>query len=215
MIKDMGNVKVRRKRVIIFMAIMFSLACLVSIYTEINERKVIMGDYEMSYKKFDKENNEYIFKDNKGQEVLFKGDYNDIKLVKSMKLEGVLYQLRVNVDLVYEFYEDDMVIDEFTAIEVQGGNFSQENGNAYLLIEAFDIISKVERYIIQKIILIQLVLILIAAFMFVEPIYFWKIGYYRRLNKNEPSKSGIVFIRLQSIFITLIVVAFPLLRVWV
>lgn len=215
MITDISRKKFKKKKnklFILVLIIMFALASFSSIYTEISERKVKLSDYEISYHGFNSSTNEYIFVDKNQNELLFKGDYNDIKASKSMKYNGSLYQMRVNADLLYVFYKDNNVIDVFTPFEIEGNRLREDNEDAFLLVEAFEIISMVERKIILKTLIIQLIFIIVASAMYVDPKYFWQIGYFKRQNKKEPTRFALGIIKLESVLITSIIVCFPLVR---
>jgi len=202
----------RKKQFILILILMFALASFSSIFTEISERMVKLSEYEMKYHGFNSSTNEYIFIDKNKDEILFKGDYNDIKSTKSMKYNGSLYQMRVNAELLYEFYKDNNAIDVFTPYEIEEKHLREDNEEAFLLTEGFKVISMVERKTIFKILIVQFIFIIIASAMYVDPKYFWQIGYLKRQNKKKATRVNLWIIRLESIFIALIIVCFPLVR---
>jgi len=215
--KEMDRKKLKFKKYnhfILFIAIVFTIAALSSIYTELEERKVVLDDENISYKSYDKETKKYMFKDGDKNEVFFQGDHNNIKSTKTMTYNGSIYHMRVNSDLEYEFFKDEVMVNDFIAYELEENNLKKVNQDAFILVEAFRIISIVERNVIYKILIIQFSFIAVASVMFVDPYYFWKMGYFRRNSNREPSKTALRIIQIESVFLTSIVVCFPLLRLF-
>lgn len=214
MIINEGHRKNRRmvKLFIVLFSVTFVLAITSSIVTEILDRRVRLSDDQVRYS--EKLENDYIFLDRNDQEVTFKGISDDLRASKTMTYHGSVYKLVVNKDNVYEFYKDNELVQVFTPLEIGSDQLINENEEAYLLVEGYSIISLVDRKIVYRILLIQIIFLIFATAIYANPRYFWQIGYFKRKNKVEPSKSGLAIIRAESIFITAIIVCFPLIRLF-
>ncbi len=204
--------KNKAKMFILVLLVMFTLASVISIYTEISRRKIELSNNQITYRGHNSSTNEFIFVDEDKNELLFMGDYNSDRASKSMKYKGSLYQMRVSADMQYVLYIDNNLIEVFAPVVIEGENLKEINEDAYMLIEAFGVIEMVERNVIVKILLIQFMLVLIAAGMFVDPGYFWTIGYFKRNNGKKASNTALSIIKIESIVIASIVVCFPLIR---
>ncbi|MCH4886342.1 hypothetical protein EZV73_02120 [Acidaminobacter sp. JC074] len=204
--------RMNRKHFLIVLVIMYVLAGISSFSSEMFVRTIKLSDNEIRYDSFDETSKEYHFFDDEGNALVFKGDYSDKRSTKSMSYDGVFYQLKVNSNMMYEFHEGSELVNLFTPFELNKKDLIETNEKAYILKEAFDIISVVDRMIILKILLTQLIFLIVAAAMFVNPKYYWQIGYFKRNNKRDPKKITLWIVKVESIVIALIVILFPLIR---
>lgn len=206
------EVLIKIRSFVLVVIVIASLACLSSLMSENFERTIDMTDYQLKYDHKSDEAKQYVFLDSDNVEVLFIGDYENDRSAKTMIYKDTEYRLRVNADYMYEFHKDGQLLNVYTPIEVRHIDLKESNEEAYLIGEAFRIISIVERKVIYRILFIQFCFVLFAAGMFVDPKYFYQIGYFKRNNKREASKLALFIVRSESVLIALIVVCFPLLR---
>lgn len=214
----MSNDVVKRNRkstIRLFLSVFivaFILASLMSLYSEMVVRQISLSDEVLKYSDYDQEAKAYIFLDSQGKPIPFKGDYGDPKASKSMTYNGSLYQLRVDSRLLYVFYKDGEIVEDYSKYQLNIDALREQNEEAYILNEAFKIISLVEKKHIYKVIIFQFILIIITTAMLVNPNHFRKFGYFRSNSRKEFSKNALRVVRFESLVITTFIVLFPLIR---
>jgi len=210
----MVNNKRQKKLLLFFITILvsFSLTCAISLYSEGLRRTVDLNETQVKY--HSKEDMTYIFLDNLDQEIIYKGDYSDRNATKTMIYNGISYQLRIDANKSFGFYEEGERKNTYTYYQLNLESLKDDNPEAYLLNRGFIVIKHVEKNMIYITLSVQLFFIGIASAMFTNPRYFWHFGYFRSQLEKSPSKLSLSLVRVNSITLMLIIILFPLIRLY-